>query len=115
MQPKRLLSITQDDELHRHLDHLSEDEHEEVNRVLGPALYNSERAISQNLALAVEQGKLPVKDMVNLPPHYARFPIEPIRFAVENGLNFLQGNEIGERRVGKECLRLCRSRWSPYH
>ena len=20
-----------------------------------------------------------------------------------------------ERRVGKECLRLCRSRWSPYH
>ena len=23
--------------------------------------------------------------------------------------------QIGERRVGKECLRLCRSRWSPYH
>ena len=23
--------------------------------------------------------------------------------------------KIGERRVGKECLRLCRSRWSPYH
>ena len=21
----------------------------------------------------------------------------------------------GERRVGKECERLCRSRWSPYH
>ena len=20
-----------------------------------------------------------------------------------------------ERRVGRECLRLCRSRWSPYH
>ena len=20
-----------------------------------------------------------------------------------------------ERRVGKECLRMCRSRWSPYH
>ena len=20
-----------------------------------------------------------------------------------------------ERRVGKECVRLCRSRWSPYH
>ena len=20
-----------------------------------------------------------------------------------------------ERRVGEECLRLCRSRWSPYH
>ena len=31
-----------------------------------------------------------------------------------------QNNEAGiarseERRVGKECLRLCRSRWSPYH
>ena len=25
------------------------------------------------------------------------------------------GPQIGERRVGKECLRLCRSRWSPYH
>ena len=28
-----------------------------------------------------------------------------------------QGQKIRseERRVGKECLRLCRSRWSPYH
>ena len=31
-----------------------------------------------------------------------------------------EGRELGawrseERRVGKECLRLCRSRWSPYH
>ena len=24
-------------------------------------------------------------------------------------------NQIGRARVGKECLRLCRSRWSPYH
>ena len=31
------------------------------------------------------------------------------RFAHENQ----QRSE--ERRVGKECLRLCRSRWSPYH
>ena len=27
---------------------------------------------------------------------------------------FVQGRSE-ERRVGKECLRLCRSRWSPYH
>ena len=27
--------------------------------------------------------------------------------------NFADRSE--ERRVGKECLRLCRSRWSPYH
>ena len=45
---------------------------------------------------------------------------------IENGINFVgqmattvpiedsvQRSE--ERRVGKECLRLCRSRWSPYH
>ena len=24
-------------------------------------------------------------------------------------------NRSEERRVGKECTRLCRSRWSPYH
>ena len=29
------------------------------------------------------------------------------------GLKILERSE--ERRVGKECLRLCRSRWSPYH
>ena len=23
--------------------------------------------------------------------------------------------KIGERRVGKECVQPCRSRWSPYH
>src|SRR3546814_10534975 len=31
---------------------------------------------------------------------------------------FVLGDEIGrseERRVGKECVRTCRSRWSPYH
>ena len=26
-----------------------------------------------------------------------------------------QQDRSEERRVGKECLRLCRSRWSPYH
>ena len=28
---------------------------------------------------------------------------------------FLPEGRSEERRVGKECLRLCRSRWSPYH
>ena len=27
----------------------------------------------------------------------------------------LKDLKIGKRRVGKECLRLCRSRWSPDH
>ena len=30
----------------------------------------------------------------------------------KEGMRFTRSEE---RRVGKECLRLCRSRWSPYH
>ena len=30
-------------------------------------------------------------------------------------LLFIHDTRSEERRVGKECLRLCRSRWSPYH
>src|SRR3546814_12128081 len=34
---------------------------------------------------------------------------------VAGALSFLpQGEEIGRRRVGKECGSTCRSRWSPY-
>src|SRR3546814_20511024 len=28
---------------------------------------------------------------------------------------FVAGGRSEERRVGKECVRTCRSRWSPYH
>ena len=35
------------------------------------------------------------------------------QFAVQQFFNDEARSE--ERRVGKECLRLCRSRWSPYH
>ena len=31
------------------------------------------------------------------------------------GMQVLDEVRSEERRVGKECLRLCRSRWSPYH
>ena len=31
------------------------------------------------------------------------------------GAVFIDAGRSEERRVGKECLRLCRSRWSPYH
>ena len=38
---------------------------------------------------------------------------KPYRYMpIENYLAFYRSEE---RRVGKECLRLCRSRWSPYH
>ena len=36
-----------------------------------------------------------------------------IRIDLEDRMNKDLRSE--ERRVGKECLRLCRSRWSPYH
>jgi large subunit ribosomal protein L19 len=30
-------------------------------------------------------------------------------------IQVFEGTRSEERRVGKECRRLCRSRWSPYH
>ena len=36
------------------------------------------------------------------------------RYAKETGID-ITFTRSEERRVGKECLRLCRSRWSPYH
>ena len=43
-----------------------------------------------------------------------RVPLLP---RTQNVLGSTTGPEVRseERRVGKECLRLCRSRWSPYH
>ena len=35
--------------------------------------------------------------------------------ALEGGVGAMLTSRSEERRVGKECLRLCRSRWSPYH
>src|SRR3546814_8916014 len=31
------------------------------------------------------------------------------------GTTFQKGSRSEERRVGKECVSTCRSRWSPYH
>ena len=39
----------------------------------------------------------------------ARIPLSSLNPEIE------RITETEERRVGKECLRLCRSRWSPYH
>ena len=37
------------------------------------------------------------------------------KIAFDLGLRKVKAYRSEERRVGKECLRLCRSRWSPYH
>ena len=39
----------------------------------------------------------------------------PAQFYALLGAMLLAIGRSEERRVGKECLRLCRSRWSPYH
>ena len=35
--------------------------------------------------------------------------------ATPDSIDLIAADRSEERRVGKECLRLCRSRWSPYH
>src|SRR3546814_18024655 len=35
--------------------------------------------------------------------------------AVTGSFELRQGRRSEERRVGKECVSTCRSRWSPYH
>ena len=42
--------------------------------------------------------------------------LKGIKSTKENLMEAIGGETRSEeRRVGKECLRLCRSRWSPYH
>src|SRR3546814_10236444 len=45
-----------------------------------------------------------------------RFPLFVHRVRCSSNLGNWQQNERSEeRRVGKECVSTCRSRWSPYH
>src|SRR3546814_12126028 len=47
----------------------------------------------------------------------ARAGLAPLDLAAKEGLALLNGTQFRseERRVGKECVSTCRSRWSPYH
>jgi hypothetical protein len=42
-------------------------------------------------------------------------PDNKVISALNNAMGEGIVNRSEERRVGKECRRLCRSRWSPYH
>jgi hypothetical protein len=53
-----------------------------------------EEAEFVNRATAVSRGIAKQGDMVNLPNHYARFKIEPIRFIGDNKLDWFQGNIV---------------------
>ena len=50
----------------------------------------------------------------------ARYPqrrsaLLPILFLLQAEDGYVSPARSEERRVGKECCALCRSRWSPYH
>src|SRR3546814_9559597 len=42
-------------------------------------------------------------------------PAQAAEPAVGGALRLARGHRSEERRVGKECVSTCRSRWSPYH
>ncbi len=115
-----LSSIDRDEELKAHLKALERDAHDDDDDMVayfhdahkvadvfghtqpGPPITPAaitkstppQVTVGDNLKLALEQGKVTEADMVNLPPHYARFKFEPMRIAVENGLDALEFNAV---------------------
>src|SRR3546814_2315216 len=53
------------------------------------------------------------KDFLNLQAQPSAFLTQNVHHEYRNALEHLERSE--ERRVGKECVSTCRSRWSPYH
>src|SRR3546814_12113871 len=71
----------------------------------------------QNLTLRGKQmnnSKLPAMEEV-MPEVYQQ--LDDVRHVLEKHYKDMQDVESRseERRVGKECVSTCRSRWSPYH
>ncbi|MCW2317127.1 hypothetical protein M2322_002681 [Rhodoblastus acidophilus] len=60
----------------------------------GPKITAVQEAAVANLLVAADNGQITEADVVTLPHHYTRFKIEPIRFIIENNLNFHQANII---------------------
>ena len=58
-----------------------------------------------------------IQQQAQIEHHYAQ--VKQVQDTAKALYDFLDGcdkiERSEERRVGKECLRLCRSRWSPYH
>ena len=81
-------------------------------KVLSSALVGID-AIQVDVEVDIAQG-LPQFATVGLPDGAVKESKDRVKSALKNsGYDFLYRSE--ERRVGKECRRLCRSRWSPYH
>src|SRR3546814_16578863 len=58
-------------------------------------------------------GPIPIMDK-NFPISSTPEQVQVYREPVDSVVNYIV-NRSEERRVGKECVSTCRSRWSPYH
>src|SRR3546814_12198255 len=77
--------------------------------LLGP-LVEEERAVG--IALAILQDRVPAS-FSEVAPARDRLVLADLPTASLTERRRLERSE--ERRVGKECVSTCRSRWSPYH
>lgn len=66
----------------------------EANVLSAPSRSSDFIGLAAKATARTGTGTIGKPDMVNLPPHYARFKIEPIRFIAENKLDWFQGNIV---------------------
>src|SRR3546814_17110955 len=77
-------------------------------------LQRKRAGIAHDLAAALAFGS--VDDDHDIPPWCAERPFSPLRTPPASMYGrSRRGRRSEERRVGKECVSTCRSRWSPYH
>jgi RNA polymerase primary sigma factor len=94
-----------------------------------PLLDLNEASVKKLIARATKRGYITYDELNSALPQdqMSSEQIEDVMSALNDmGVNIVENEEAGEegddnrdrseeRRVGKECRRLCRSRWSPYH
>src|SRR3546814_12029326 len=78
----------------------------DLNR--GPGMSNRARTVARSLASQVTRIAM---ESPMIPKTRSGHPMDPKVTAV----NRRRTQRSEERRVGKECVSTCRSRWSPYH
>src|SRR3546814_1340774 len=78
------------------------------------ALAPSDRTAGLNLA-AFLMGARNYTDAISTLSRLRDFHPDDLRLEFAIAEAMMQAGRSEERRVGKECVRTCRSRWSPYH
>src|SRR3546814_16350861 len=91
-------------------------------RIIGPILSGIRSAMAASRARRVGGEGLPLKERdipIGIVALVSGAALIPITFLL---IDFIDGGPLAgitvrseERRVGKECVSTCRSRWSPYH